>query len=230
MPNLLFIGILFWPVWTVKENSYASTRVIGDYSRSLINIVSITPFNSFLGVNGVKMEMEIELLRLVMDKYPSVSVDQATEIAGKLLAGISKLRAETAMGRVAASPGSGVSPAVAPSELKVSPKKAIQADKIVCCVCGFESKTLTKGHLAEHGLTRDAYLDMCGYAKSTKLMCRDQIDARKTKVRETKPWEKTKRWQEKQARMQREVANADAAKQVSETGKKDHSASPADAS
>ena len=174
------------------------------------------------------MGMDVEVLRLVMDKYPSLSVEETTDLVGKYLICLAKMNVGIANGQVASSPVSGASDNVAPMKLKVNPHSAIQADKIVCCICGDEFKTLTKGHLAEHGLTRDTYLDLCGYAKNTPLMCRDQIAARKASVQESKPWEKTKRWQEKQKKQekQEEAAKAVLASEKKPVEDKDHSTPP----
>ncbi|MYL84060.1 hypothetical protein GTA51_13070 [Desulfovibrio aerotolerans] len=84
--------------------------------------------------------------------------------------------------------------------LKVNPKKAIGKDKIKCCVCGKEFSMLTKAHLAEHNYTREAYLNLCGYDKKTKLVSKNLAAERKATTEKSKPWEQTPQWKKKQAK------------------------------
>ena len=78
-------------------------------------------------------------------------------------------------------------------QLKVKPADAIQDDKIFCCICGKECKTLTERHLASHnGLTREGYLKLCGYAANQPLMARKHLERMRANVQKAQKARKIK--------------------------------------
>lgn len=82
--------------------------------------------------------------------------------------------------------------------LKVKPSEAIREDKVACCICGTEFSSLTAKHIATHnGLDKIHYLKLCGYTQDQLLTCKKLIEERRAKTLQTKPWEKTERWQNK---------------------------------
>ena len=83
--------------------------------------------------------------------------------------------------------------------LKVNPAEAIQQDKVICCICGAERKTITSSHLATHnGLTREGYLKLCGYPADQKLMSHSYYE--KMKKYATKAQEARRSKREKKAK------------------------------
>ena len=68
-------------------------------------------------------------------------------------------------------------------EFAIDPAKAIKEKSIVCVKCKKAFKFLTKKHLASHGLTPEEYRDLCGYKKSTPLVCKSLQRERRKKRR-----------------------------------------------
>lgn len=83
-------------------------------------------------------------------------------------------------------------------KLVVKPSDAIGDEKVTCCICGMKFSSLTAKHIATHnGLDKIHYLKLCGYPQDQLLTCKKLIEERRAKTLETKPWEKTVRWQNK---------------------------------
>ncbi|MDD4455982.1 MAG: MucR family transcriptional regulator [Syntrophotalea acetylenica] len=73
----------------------------------------------------------------------------------------------------------------------VDPKRAIKLKKIICLECGQSYKTLSRKHLAKHGLTPDEYRGKWGYPKRFPLSCRETTKARSERMKEMKLWTRT---------------------------------------
>ena len=76
--------------------------------------------------------------------------------------------------------------------LVADPKTAIRERSITCCICGEKMKIITSKHLAKHGLTPEAYNELCGYKKNQPLACRSLSKMRKEKMSSMRLWEKRK--------------------------------------
>src|SRR5262249_35416830 len=55
--------------------------------------------------------------------------------------------------------------------LRQDPRRAIDAETIVCLICGGRFRQLTNTHLGAHGLTSQAYKDRFGYNPGRARMC-----------------------------------------------------------
>lgn len=56
--------------------------------------------------------------------------------------------------------------------LRRDPRRAIDAEGIVCLICGGRFRQLTNTHLGSHGITSRAYKERFGYNPGRALMCR----------------------------------------------------------
>jgi hypothetical protein len=56
--------------------------------------------------------------------------------------------------------------------LREDPRRAIDADGIVCLICGGRFRQLTNTHLGSHGVTSREYKERFGYNPGRALMCR----------------------------------------------------------
>lgn len=77
-----------------------------------------------------------------------------------------------------------------PRKPAVDPSKAIKADKVICIECGEEFGTLTKVHLATHGLTPDEYRQKWNLGRGTPLVAGRILEQRKAKMQEMRLWER----------------------------------------
>ena len=62
-------------------------------------------------------------------------------------------------------------------DLVVKPNEAITEEYIACCLCGQERQSLTKTHLAAHGISVEDYRKLCGYPEKLPLMSHKQLTA-----------------------------------------------------
>ena len=76
--------------------------------------------------------------------------------------------------------------------LVADPKTAIRERSITCCICGEKMKIITSKHLAKHGLTPEAYNELCGYKKNQSLACKALSKMRKERITSLKLWERRK--------------------------------------
>jgi len=56
--------------------------------------------------------------------------------------------------------------------LREDPRRAIDAETIVCLICGGSFRQLTNTHLGSHGVTSREYKERFGYNPGRALMCR----------------------------------------------------------
>jgi len=72
----------------------------------------------------------------------------------------------------------------------IDPRKSIKEKSITCLECGKVTKTLTKRHLALHGLDGASYREKYGLKKGTPLTCKELQRARRAKMNDMKLWER----------------------------------------
>lgn len=77
-----------------------------------------------------------------------------------------------------------------PQKPAVDPGKSIRADKVICIECGQEFGTLTKVHLATHGLTPDEYRQKWNLGRGRPLVAGKLLEQRKAKMQEMRLWER----------------------------------------
>ena len=122
------------------------------------------------------MISDTELLRMLMEKYPS---HDAAFIMGEFVTYkkmLSTAEAEVAPNTEESAPVVETPASPAPvkkltkRQIKGDPATAITQTNITCCVCGKEFKRLSAAHLASHGTTPEEYRRLCGYEPNTPLM------------------------------------------------------------
>jgi predicted transcriptional regulator len=60
-----------------------------------------------------------------------------------------------------------------------SPKRSIRDDVVICIECGWRTSSLTKGHLAKHGLTPEQYKAKWGLKPNLHLMSKQALAKRR---------------------------------------------------
>lgn len=60
-------------------------------------------------------------------------------------------------------------------DLVLKPNEAITEEYIACCLCGQHRQSLTKNHLAAHGISVEDYRTLCGYPQNLPLMSHKQL-------------------------------------------------------
>lgn len=73
----------------------------------------------------------------------------------------------------------------------MDPKRAIRTKSIMCLECGRSFKTLSRKHLAAHGLTPEEYRAKWGYPARMPLSCRETAKARSERMKGMKLWTRT---------------------------------------
>ena len=165
--------------------------------------------------------METDILKIILNANPSLPFEDALKLTDKAIKSLSKTKLDIAMGTTTtrASDG-GDDPAdskqqkhqYTQADFKFNPVQALQGDKATCVLCGKKFDVISKTHLSvSHGITPEQYRNLCGYSPAQSLMTESYRQQRADKLKESKPWEKTDRWQEKQAR---EAAAREAASQA----------------
>lgn len=141
----------------------------------------------------------LELLRMIMENNPGHPVAFILEQYAAYMIGLANIDStfiapnsvldvqDTALQTVAVQTGKDKKPSLTcgytKRHLKLNPADAVMADKIICCLCGKECKTITARHLATHnGLTREGYIKLCGYDKDQPLMALDHLARMKANV------------------------------------------------
>ena len=172
---------------------------------------------------------EVDILRVILEANPGLSIDDALKLTDKAIKSLSKTKADIAKGNTEASDDV-VSPIdnkqqkhqYTQADFKFNPMQALQGDKATCVLCGKKFDVISKTHLwVSHGITPDQYRNLCGYSPTQNLMTESYRQQRADKLKESKPWEKTDRWKDKQAR--KAAVKEAAAKDVDEIDNDDKS-------
>lgn len=162
---------------------------------------------------------EVDILKVILEANPGLSIDDALKLTDKAIKSLSKTKADIAKGNTGASDDV-VSPTdnkqqkhqYTQADFKFNPMQALQGDKATCVLCGKKFDVISKTHLwVSHGITPDQYRNLCGYSPTQNLMTESYRQQRADKLKESKPWEKTDRWKDKQ---DREAAAKEAASQA----------------
>ena len=77
-------------------------------------------------------------------------------------------------------------------------QKSITKNTVTCLECGTTMKQLSRRHLADHGLDRQAYRIKYGIPRAQPLAAKSVTVLRKKIAQETKPWEKAPRYMKAQ--------------------------------
>jgi predicted transcriptional regulator len=162
------------------------------------------------------MDNDVSIIRAIMELHPALAIDDQIHLATKVMKGLAKAKADIAMGNTVVRDDA-VSPTdnkqqkhqYTQADFKFNPMQALQGDKATCVLCGKKFDVISKTHLwVSHGITPEEYRNLCGYPPEQNLMTEGYRQQRGDKLRESKVWEKTKRWQDKQ---KRDAAARDAA-------------------
>ena len=130
--------------------------------------------------------------RMCMDEY----VKKALEVT-RAQAGVRNM-AEEEVGSMTASLASKLreldSPASVPiqdQQPAVDPEKCIREKSVVCLECGKQAKSLTKKHLAQHGLTPQEYKDKWGLKRTQPLVAKSLSRQRRKIMHEKQIWKRS---------------------------------------
>lgn len=123
--------------------------------------------------NAICNRLSDQPIEVIMEQY---------EKAKKINADIEKRATETANSKSQEGNPAGADieankPKYTRRDFKVKPKEALGEDFIICCICGEKRKSITKTHLAMHGITASDYKHLCGYPESLSLMSKNQLEA-----------------------------------------------------
>jgi hypothetical protein len=151
---------------------------------------------------------EVDILKVILEANPGLSIDDALKLTDKAIKSLSKTKADIAKGNTGASDDSNgpvdkktSGHGYTQADFKFNPMQALQGEKATCCLCGKKFDLISKTHLwVSHGITPEEYRNLCGYSPTQSLMTEGYRQQRADKLKESKPWEKTDRWIEKQAR------------------------------
>ena len=77
-------------------------------------------------------------------------------------------------------------------------KKSITKHAVRCMECGASFKQLSTRHLRQHDLTSRTYRDKYGIPRSQSLAARETTARRKQIVQQSRPWEKTATYRQRQ--------------------------------
>lgn len=166
---------------------------------------------------------EMELFNTILKSNPGITIDSAMEMYRSMLEKFYQVTNEVKYSFATSSQSLphdnviDVKPLIADflcgykkEDLKVKPENSIQNDFVYCCICGAKQKSLTMKHIAKHNnLTREGYLELCGFKPSQKLVCTSMIEKRREQINKNRIWEKTKKSKEQSAK---KSENADAKK------------------
>ena len=175
------------------------------------------------------MDSDVSIIRAIMELHPALAIDDQIHLATKVMKGLAKAKADIAMGNTVVRDDDG-GPAdnkqqkhqYTQADFKFNPMQALQGDKATCVLCGKKFDVISKTHLwVSHGITPDQYRNLCGYSPTQNLMTESYRQQRADKLKESKPWEKTDRWKDKQAR--KAAVKEAAAKDVDEIDNDDKS-------
>lgn len=64
-------------------------------------------------------------------------------------------------------------------KFKVKAQDSITHDAIYCCLCGAERQSLTRKHLAQHGITVEEYKKICNFPPTQPLMSGKKLEKSK---------------------------------------------------
>ncbi|WP_075355215.1 MucR family transcriptional regulator [Desulfovibrio sp. DV] len=154
------------------------------------------------------MDNDVSIFRAIMELHPALAIDDQIHLATKVMKGLAKAKADIAMGNTVVRDDDGGTAdnkqrehPYTKADLKVNPMSALKGEKATCCLCGKDFDVISKAHLSvSHKITPEQYRELCGYAPDTKLMTDAQLQKKKDILNKAKPWEKTDRWQGKQAK------------------------------
>jgi len=141
---------------------------------------------------------ELELMAVIIESNPGISVEDAWKIYRELVTRVHALNSQLKVGEpgsLSESAGDGQAPEDSkPAQasltkgytrrsLKVKPQDAIKKDAIICCICGKSMASINARHLASHnGLTKEGYLKLCGYQADQALMSQNHLSKMKAQV------------------------------------------------
>lgn len=150
---------------------------------------------------------DIELLKLIMDRYPEQSlpfvIEQFTELKAGLVQANNRISAADA-GDILCEPKDGeagdteelssVKKKFTRRNLILRPEEALHDGSITCCLCGRSFQNLNARHLQSHGISMDEYKKLCGYDPNQALISKNlmaELQQNASKARQAREAKRT---------------------------------------